>query len=82
LQQQERRLAAKAEREQVVISPLLELDLQIINYVRQHELITMANMVRASGASRNTLKDHFRGLVEKQHFIRYGTGKDSWYALH
>jgi hypothetical protein len=41
----------------------------------------MAEMVRATGTSRNTLKDHFRSLVEKRQLTRYGTGKGSWYAL-
>jgi uncharacterized membrane protein len=81
LQQQERRLAAKVERERVVIAALPELDLQIIDYVRQHGRATMADIVRATGASRNTLKDHFRSLVEKGHLTRHGTGKGSWYAL-
>jgi uncharacterized membrane protein len=81
LQQQERRLAAKVERERVVIAALPELDLQIIDYVRQHGRGTMADMVRVTGANRNTLKDHFRNLVEKGHLTRHGTGKGSWYAL-
>jgi Fic family protein len=81
LQQQERRLAAKVERERVVIAAMPELDLQIIDYVRQHGRGTMADIVRATGASRNTLKDHFRSLVEKGHLARLGTGKGSWYAL-
>jgi Fic family protein len=81
LQQQERRLAAKVERERVVIAALPELDLQILDHVRQHGRVTMADMVRATGASRNTLKDHFRNLVEKGHLARHGTGKGSWYAL-
>jgi predicted HTH transcriptional regulator len=81
LQQQERRLAAKVERERVVIAALPELDLQIIDYVRQHGRVTMADMVRATGASRNTLKDHFCSLVEKDHLARHGSGKGSWYAL-
>jgi hypothetical protein len=41
----------------------------------------VADMVRATGVSRNTLKDHFRSLVEKQHLIRHGSGKGSWHAL-
>jgi uncharacterized membrane protein len=80
LQQQERRLAAKVERERVVIAALPELDLQIIDYVRQHGRATMAALVRVTGASRNTLKDHFRSLVEKGHLARHGSGKGSWYA--
>jgi Fic family protein len=81
LQQQERQLAAKVERERVVIAALPELDLRVIDYVRQHGRVTMAEMVRATGTSRNTLKDHFRSLVEKRQLTRYGTGKGSWYAL-
>jgi hypothetical protein len=38
-------------------------------------------MIRVSGTSRNTLKGHFRSLVEKGHITRHGTGKGSWYAL-
>jgi hypothetical protein len=41
----------------------------------------MADTVRATGTSRNTLKDHFRSLVEMGHLTRHGTGKGSWYAL-
>jgi len=81
LQQQERRLAAKVERERVVIAALPELDLQIIDYIRQHGRVTMADMVRVTRASRNTLKDHFRSLVEKGHLTRHGSGKGSWYSL-
>ena len=76
-----RRLAAKVERERVVIAALPELDLQIIDYIRQHGRVTMADMVRVTRASRNTLKDHFRSLVEKGHLTRQGSGKGSWYAL-
>jgi len=81
LQQQKRRLAVKVEHERLVLAALPELDLQIIDYVRQHGRATMADLVRVTGASRNTLKDHFRSLVEKQHLIRHGSGKGSWYAL-
>jgi Fic family protein len=81
LQQQKRRLAVKVEHERLVIAALPELAIQIIDYVRQHGRVTMADMVRVTGVSRNTLKDHFRSLVEKQHLIRHGSGKGSWYAL-
>jgi len=81
LQKQEHRLATKVERERVVIAALSELDLQIIDYVHQHGRVTMADMVRATGASRNTLKDHFRSLVGKRQLARHGIGKGSWYVL-
>lgn len=81
LQQQERRLGEKVERERLVMAALPELAIQIIDYVRQHGRVTMADMIRVTGTSRNTLKDHFRNLVEKQHLVRHGSGKGSWYAL-
>jgi Fic family protein len=81
LQQQERRLMAKVDRERLVIASLPELAMQILDYTRQHGRVTMAEMVRVTGVSRNTLKDHFRSLVEKQQITLHGTGKGSWYAL-
>jgi hypothetical protein len=38
-------------------------------------------MIRVTGANRNTLKEHFRSLVQKRHLVRNGTGKGSWYAV-
>jgi len=81
LQQQERRLAAKVERERVVVAALPKLAIQILDYVRQHGRATMADMVRVTGASRSSLKDHFRSLVEKRQLARHGSGKGSGYAL-
>jgi Fic family protein len=81
LQQQKRRLATKVEREKLVMSTLPELALQIIDYVRLHGRVTMADMVRETSASRNTLKEHFRRLQELGHLVRHGAGKGSWYGL-
>jgi Fic family protein len=81
LQQQKRRLATKVEREKLVIATLPELAVQILDYAREHGRVTMSDMVRSSGASRNTLKEHFRNLVEKQHLAQHGAGKATWYAL-
>ena len=81
LQQQKRRLAAKVEREKLVMADLPELAVQILDHVRQHGRTTIGNMIRVTGASRNTLKEHFRNLVEQRHLVRHGTGKGSWYAL-
>lgn len=33
-----------------------------------------------TGANRNTLKEHFRRLVEQGHLVRRGAGKGSWYT--
>lgn len=81
LQQQKRRLATKVEREKLVMATLPELAVQIIDHARQHGRVTMADMIRVTGASRNTLKEHFRRLQEQGHLVRHGMGKGSWYAL-
>jgi Fic family protein len=81
LQQQKRRLSVKVERERLVLTSLPELAVSILEYAREHGRVTMADMIRLTGASRNTLKEHFRRLVEIQQLALYGNRKGSWYAL-
>ena len=81
LQQQKRHLAVKVERERLVLAALPELAVQVIDYARQHGRVTMRDMMRSTGASRNTLKDHFRRLVNQGQLQMHGTGKGVWYAL-
>lgn len=81
LDQQKRRLTTKIEREKMMVAALPNLSVEIVEYVRQHGRATMGEIMRLTGASRNTLKDHLAQLVEKQHLARHGTGKGSWYAL-
>ncbi|HXC24668.1 MAG TPA: Fic family protein [Gemmatimonadaceae bacterium] len=81
LQQQERHLAAKVKQEKLVLAVLPELAVKILDYVRDHGRVTMSDMVRTTGASRNTLKEHFRSLVEKKLLIQNGVGKGTWYTL-
>lgn len=81
LQQQKRRLAEKVEREKLMMAALPELAAQIIDEARKRGRITIGDMIRATGASRNTLKEHFKRLVEQGHIVRHGTGKATWYAL-
>ncbi len=81
LHQQMKRLAAKVEREKLMVAALPELAVQILDHARNHGRVTIGDMIRLTGISRNTLKDHFRKLVEDGHIIRHGTGKGSWYSL-
>lgn len=81
LHQQMKRLAAKVEREKLVIAALPELAVQILDHARNHGRVTIGDMIRLTGVSRNTLKEHFRKLVENGHIVRHGNGKGSWYAL-
>jgi len=81
LQQQKRRLAAKVEREKIVIASLPDISVQIIDHARQHGRVTIGEMIRVTGTSRNTLKEHFRRLVSQGYLQQRGVGKGTWYAL-
>ena len=81
LQQHKRRLAEKIEREKLMLAALPELAAQIIDEARSRGRVTMGDMIRLTGASRNTLKEHFKRLLEQGHLVREGTGKATWYRL-
>ncbi len=81
LQQQMRRLAEKVEREKLMLAALPELAAQILDEARRRGRITIGEMIRATGANRNTLKEHFKRLLEHNHLVRHGNGKATWYAL-
>ena len=81
LEQQKRRLATKVEREKLVMATLPALAVQIVDQAKQFGRVTIGDMLRITGASRNTLKEHFRSLVSQGHLVRHGAGKATWYAL-
>ena len=81
LQQQVRRLAVKVEREKIALAVLPDLAVAILDYARHHGRVTMGTMIQATGASRNTLKEHFRNLVEKKLLVQQGGGRSTWYTL-
>ena len=81
LAEQVQRLNQKVERENLVLAVLPELSLRIVEFAREHGRITMANAIRLTGTSRNTLKQHFRALVEQGHLKQRGSGRGAWYGL-
>ena len=81
LQQQMKRLAKKVEREKIILSAMPELSLRIVEYAREHGRVTIGDMVKLTGASRNTLKQHFRQMQEKGHLVLHGSGRGAWYVL-
>lgn len=74
-------LERKVEREQIVLSSLPELSLRIAEFAREHGRITMGEALAITGAPRDTLKPHFRTLVERGHLVRHGAGRGVWYGL-
>jgi Fic family protein len=81
LAQQVRRLEKKIEREKIVLAAMPELQLQIVEFVREHGRITIGDAIKLTGASRNTLKQHFRSLVERSTLNQRGSGRGVWYDL-
>lgn len=81
LTEQVRRLNRKIEREKLVLAALPELSLQIVEFAREHGRITMGDAIKLTGGSRNTLKQHFRALVEQGHLKLQGSGRGVWYEL-
>lgn len=81
LADQVRRLEKKVEREKIVMTSLPEISLHIVEFVREHGRITIGNAIKLTGISRNTLKVHFRNLVERGHLTQHGSGRGVWYEL-
>lgn len=81
LAEQVRRLEKKVEREKIVLAALPELSLQIVELAREHGRVTIGDAIRLTGVSRNTLKQHFRKLVEHGHLSQQGSGRGVWYEL-
>jgi len=81
LAEQVRRLEKKVERERIVLAALPELSLQIVEFAREHGRVTMMDAIKVTGSSRNTLKQHFRDLTERNLLEQYGSGRGVWYGL-
>ena len=81
LAEQVRRLNTKLEREKLVLAALPGLSLQIVEFAREHGRITMGDAIKLTGGNRNTLKQHFRALVEQGHLKLQGGGRGVWYEL-
>lgn len=81
LVEQLRRLEKKVEREKIVLAKLPELSLQIVEFAREHGRVTIGDAIKLTGVSRNTLKQHFRALVERRNLNPHGSGRGVWYEL-
>jgi len=81
MQRQKERLEKKMERERVMVAALPELSILILELVREHGRVTISEVVRVSGASRNTVKDHLKALAEQGHLQLHGAGRGAWYGL-
>jgi len=82
LSEQVRRLEKKVEREKLVLAALPTLSLQIVEFAREHGRVTIGDAIKLTGASRNTLKLHFRSLTKLDHLKQHGRGRGVWYDIN
>ena len=80
LAEQVRRLRGKMDREVALLAALPALSEAILELARERGRVTMAEAMRATGSGRDTLKRHFRQLVEGGRLQRYGRGRGVWYS--
>jgi len=80
LQQQKQRLQTKIERERLMIDTLPTLSLQILELSSEHGKLTNAQIVKMTGANRNTVKKHLQTLVLRNQLTQHGRGKGTWYG--
>jgi Fic family protein len=81
LQQQKARLEKTVARERLILGVLPELSVQILELCRARGRVTVAEAARATGANRNTIKDHLKALTRAGHIVKHGGGRGSWYGL-
>jgi Fic family protein len=81
LQRQVTRLSQKVEREKIVLSALPDLSITILEFAKEHGRVSIGEIAELTGKSKNTLKVHFRTLVEKGHLEKKGGGRTSWYVI-
>ncbi len=81
LKQQKDRLEKKIEREHILLGALPQLSAHILELCRERGRVTIAEAAKATGISRNTIKDHVAALTAQGHLVKHGAGRGTWYAL-
>ncbi len=71
-------LAGKLEREKdLMATPKLAQDILVA--ARERGRVTVREIQQLTGVSRNTIKVHLKGLVQKRLLVQEGKGKGTWY---
>ena len=81
LQQQKARLEKKIERERLILGELPMRSVQILELCRERGRVTVAEVAKVTGVSRNTIKDHLKALTRADHLEQHGAGRGTWYSL-
>jgi Fic family protein len=67
--------------DELAAAKLPPLSLQIIELIRSRGPTSISEVVSATGANRNTVKVHFRHLVENGHLVAEGVGRGVRYRM-
>jgi Fic family protein len=81
LRKQKDRLAEKVERERLMAASLPLLSVRIMELAYEHGRITAAEVERATGENRSTIKKRLRELVTAGRLVQHGKGRATWYVL-
>jgi Fic family protein len=81
LSKQKQKLETKVQRERLILGDLPELSVQILEIAREHGRVTINAAAKATGISRNTIKDHISTLHKNGLLERHGAGRGTWYSL-
>lgn len=74
-------LRGKVEREKMLLMNLPDLSIQILDVLKDRGRITIGEAIAITRANRNTLKPHFKHLLEKGLIELHGRGRGAWYGL-
>ena len=75
-------MAAKIEKGQQQFDTSLPiLSLEILKLLKKYERLTIAEIVKQTGANQNTLKVRLRELVNEGNIKRHGKARATWYSL-
>lgn len=82
LKKQKANLAAKIEKEKAGDDTALPvLSIHVLELLKKHERLTIAEIAEHTGANQNTLKVRLRELVAMGRIQRHGKARATWYSL-
>lgn len=82
LKKQKANLAAKIAKEKALDTTALPtLSIQVLALLKKHERLTIAEIIKHTGANQSTLKLRLRELVESARIQRHGKARGTWYSL-
>lgn len=68
-------------KEKMVYYQLPEISFEILKFVKIHTKLKISEIVKLTKFNRNTIKKHLKRLVDMNHLVKHGSGRNSWYSL-